>query len=127
MAKKELSQAEEKIASAEKAKAKENKPKNPNGNFFVRAGKGIKKFCKDLKGEIKKIIWPDRKTVLKSTGVVLAVVAVCGLAIFAVDQLLALLISLLERAAESAGGSAPAEATTTTAAAIMSLGRFILG
>lgn len=126
MAKKELSQAEEKIANAEKASAKEKKPKNPNGNFFVRAGKGIKKFCKDLKGEIKKIIWPGRKNVLKSTGVVLAVVAVCGLAIFAVDQLLALLISLLERAAESAGNSAQAD-VTTTAAAIMSLGRFILG
>lgn len=125
MSKKELSQAEEKVAAAEKA-VKEKKPKNPDGNFFVRAGKGIKKFCKDLKGEIKKIIWPDRKTVLKSTGVVLAAVAVCGLAIFAVDQLLALLLSLLERAAESVSGSAEADVTTTTAA-IMSLGRFILG
>ncbi len=126
MAKKELSQAEEKIANAEKAKAKEKKPKNPNGNFFVRAGKGIKRYCKDLKGEIKKIIWPDRNNVLKSTGVVLVAVAICAGAIFAVDQLLALLLTLLERAAESASGSAQAEATTT-AAAIMSLGRFILG
>ena len=42
----------EKVAAAEKSK--EKKPANPNGNIFVRAGKAIKKFCKDLKGEIKK-------------------------------------------------------------------------
>ena len=55
MAKKEISQAAEKVAAAEKKK--EKKPANPNGNIFVRAGKAIKKFCKDLKGEIKKIVW----------------------------------------------------------------------
>jgi preprotein translocase subunit SecE len=93
MAKKEISQAAEKVAAAEKKKDK--KPANPNGNIFVRAGKAIKKFCKDLKGEIKKIVWPDAKTVLKSTAVVLLVVAVCGVVIFGVDQLLIFLLSLL--------------------------------
>ncbi len=121
MAKKEVSQAAEKVAAAEKQK--EKKPANPNGNIFVRAGKAIKKFCKDIKGEIKKIVWPDRKTVLKSTAVVLAVVAICGLAIFAVDQLLALLLSLLERGAQAVGSSAETtkaavEAVTTAAAQI---------
>ena len=72
MAKKEISQAAEKVAAAEKKKDK--KPANPNGNVFQRAGKAIKKFCKDLKGEIKKIVWPDRNTVLKSTGVVLSLI-----------------------------------------------------
>ena len=121
MAKKEVSQAAEKVAAAEKQK--EKKPANPNGNIFVRAGKAIKKFCKDIKGEIKKIVWPDKKTVLKSTAVVLAAVAICGLAIFAVDQLLALALSLLERGAQAVGGSAETtaaavEAATTAAAQI---------
>ncbi len=121
MAKKEVSQAAEKVAAAEKKKDK--KPANPNGNIFVRAGKAIKKFCKDLKGEIKKIVWPDAKTVLKSTGVVLAVVIICALVIFAVDQLLAGGLSLLERAAQSIGStaettSAAVDAVTTTAAQI---------
>lgn len=125
MAKKEVSQAAEKVAAAEKKH--EKKPANPNGNIFVRAGKAIKKFCKDIKGEIKKIVWPDAKTVLKSTGVVLAAVAICGLAIFAVDQLLALLLSLLERAAESVGNAAEvattvADAVTTTAAEVVDHG-----
>ncbi len=104
MAKKEVSQAAEKVAAAEKKKDK--KPANPNGNIFVRAGKAIKKFCKDLKGEIKKIVWPDAKTVLKSTLVVLAVVAICGIAIGVVDWLLSQGLSLLELAAAKVGGSA---------------------
>ncbi len=123
MAKKELSQAAEKVAAAEKQKDK--KPANPDGNIFVRAGKAIKKFCKDIKGETKKIVWPDAKTVLKSTAVVLVVVIICALAIFAVDQLLALLLSLLERAAESvgnAGASNVAEVATTVANGVVDHG-----
>ncbi len=123
MAKKEVSKAAEKVAAADK---KEKKPANPNGNIFVRAGKAIKKFCKDLKGEIKKIVWPDAKTVLKSTAVVLVVVAICGLAIFAVDQLLSLGLSGLKDVAQSIGDSAN---TTTTAAStgMISLGNFFIG
>ncbi len=113
MAKKEISQAAEKVAAAEKKK--EKKPANPNGNIFVRAGKAIKKFCKDLKGEIKKIVWPDAKTVLKSTLVVLAVVAVCGIAIGVVDWLLSQGLSLLELAAAKVGGSAADVATASDA------------
>ena len=115
MSKKEVSQAAEKVAAAEKKK--EKKPANPNGNFFVRAGKAIKKFCKDLKGEIKKIVWPDAKTVLKSTLVVLAVVAICGLAIGVVDWLLSQGLSLLELAASKVGGSA-ADVVATASDAI---------
>ena len=71
--------AEEKIAKAAKGK-KSDKP-----NFFVRANKGSKKFFKDFKGECKKIDWPDAKTVLKSTGVVLVVVALVAVFVFALD------------------------------------------
>ena len=120
MAKKEISQAAEKVAAADKKK--EKKPANPDGNIFVRAGKAIKKFCKDLKGETKKIVWPDAKTVLKSTGVVLVVVIICALIIGGVDWLLSQGVSLLERAAQSIG-SADAETAVdnlaTTAAQVI--------
>lgn len=106
MAKKEVSQAAEKVAAAEKNKQK--KPANPDGNWFKRAGRAIKKFFKDIRGEVKKIVWPDGKTVLKSTLVVLAAVAVIGLAIFAIDWLLSEGLHLLEHAAEKAGDSAQA-------------------
>ncbi len=109
MAKKEVPQAAEKVAAAEKKK--EKKPANPNGNIFVRAGKAIKKFCKDIKGEIKKIVWPDAKTVLKSTAIVLLVVAICGLVIFGIDELLSLGLSTLKD-----GAAKLAESSATTAA-----------
>ena len=128
MAKKEVSEAAEKVAAAEKKKDK--KPANPNGNIFQRFGKGFKKFFKDLKGEVKKIVWPDGKTVLKSTLVVLVAVAICGIAIFGVDQLLAYLISLLEHAAESVAANGDAEAETEVAEAtiteMMNLGKFFI-
>ena len=121
MAKKEVSKAAEKVAAAEKKKDK--KPANPDGNFFVRAGKAIKKFCKDLKGEIKKIVWPDAKTVFKSTAVVLAVVLVVGLVIFGIDTLLTEGISLLQGLADKK--DAAAEVTTQAAAAINAADFFI--
>ncbi len=123
MAKKEVSQAAEKVAAADKKK--EKKPANPNGNVFVRAGKAIKKFCKDLKGEIKKITWPGAKTVLKSTLIVLAVVAVCGLVIFGIDTLLSKGISLLQDAAKNLASQA--ETATDAVTAMISSGQNLLG
>lgn len=109
MAKKDASEAAAKVAKAEKAAKQGNKQPNPNGNFFQRAIKAIKKFFKDLRGEVKKIVWPDAMMVLKSSGVVLAVVFVCTLVIFGVDEVLSLLLSLLKRAAESISNNSAAE------------------
>ena len=49
-----------------------------------------KSFFKGLKAEFKKIIWPDRKTVIKESGVVLVVTVVLGAVIFVVDLLVKL-------------------------------------
>jgi len=97
MSKKEKSEAAEKIVKAEKEKAK--KPKSDKPNFFKRAGKAITRFVKDFRGETKKIVWPDGKTVLKNTGVVLIVVAVFLVYIYLVDQGLALSIKGLSNVA----------------------------
>lgn len=76
------SKAAAKVAKAAKGESKKsNKP-----NFFARAGKSTKDFFKNFKGETKKIVWPDAKTVLKSTGVVILVVAVVAIIIFGIDQ-----------------------------------------
>ena len=76
----EESKAAEKVAKAAKGNNKKDKP-----NFFVRTGKGAKKFFKDFKGECKKIDWPDAQTILKSTGIVLLVVALVSVFVFALD------------------------------------------
>ena len=44
---------------AEEKKVKENGEKKPN--FFVRIGKKIGKFFKDVVGEMKKVTWTSPK------------------------------------------------------------------
>ena len=83
MAKNEKSAAAEKIQAAEKVKAK--KPKSDKPNIFVRAWQAIVRFFRDMRGETKKIIWPDGKTVFKSTLVVLAVITVFTILIGLID------------------------------------------
>ena len=84
----------QKVAKAEKSKAKAAKPKNPNGNIFQRFVKGFKKFWKDFRGEIKKITWPTPKQTTKNFGIVIAMVAIVGVFIFALDQGLYALVGL---------------------------------
>ncbi|MDR1735004.1 MAG: preprotein translocase subunit SecE [Oscillospiraceae bacterium] len=75
-------EAKKKLKAAEKAAvAKQAKPKKPKGEGSAK----VKKFWKDFRGEIKKITWPDFRTVLKSTGIVIATVCVIGAMIWILD------------------------------------------
>lgn len=76
---------DESAAAAKIAKAAKGNNKSDKPSFFTRAGKGTKKFIKDFKGECKKIVWPDAKTVLKSTGIVLLVVAIVAIVVGVID------------------------------------------
>ncbi|MCC8023368.1 MAG: preprotein translocase subunit SecE [Clostridiales bacterium] len=78
--------AEKKSGKKDKKADKDGKKKKPN--IFVRMGRGIAGFFKNFRGEIKKIVWPDRATVLRNTVVVLVVVLIAGFAIFLVDTAL---------------------------------------
>ena len=80
--------ADEKKTVKKEDTSKAEKKTNPIkkvGNFFVKIGKAIAKFFKDLKGETKKIVWPGRHMVLKSTGIVLAAILVIGAGIWILD------------------------------------------
>lgn len=106
--------AAEKVAKAAKGDKNQNKPK-----ISVRMKKGAAKakgstvkFFKDFKGESKKIVWPDAKTVLKNTGIVLLVVAVVALIVLCFDGILAFIIESLQNLAT---GSAETTAATTDA------------
>jgi len=75
-----------------KKTAKPNK-KDPDKkpNIFKRMWKGIKGII----SELKKVTWPKGKVVVKSTGVVLAVVVIFFVILFGIDYVLAGLLSLL--------------------------------
>lgn len=62
--------------------------------FFKRFASKISRFFKDLKGEMKKIVWPGKKQIINNTGVVIAVVVVASIAVGGFDYLLNLLIGL---------------------------------
>ena len=47
-----------------------------------------KSWFKGLKAEFKKIIWPDKETVAKQTGAVVAVAIALGLIIAALDTII---------------------------------------
>ena len=98
--------AAEKVAKAAKGAGKKDKP-----NFFTRASKGSKKFFKDFKGECKKIVWPDAKTVLKSTGIVLLVVAIVTIIVLGID-------SALSAGVKGLKNLATGETETTTSAVV---------
>ena len=45
----------------------------------------LKNAWKGFKSELKKIVWPSKKQVLKNTGIVLVIILICSLAIIALD------------------------------------------
>ena len=47
---------------------------------------GRRKWFRELRAEMKNVVWPTRKQVLNNTGVVLTVMAVMALFLFGVDS-----------------------------------------
>lgn len=47
----------------------------------------IKSFFVDCKNEIKKIVWPTQKTVLKNTGIVLMMIFLMGVFVAILDTI----------------------------------------
>ena len=71
--------------------------------IFVKSSKSAKytipqrlvRFFKDYKSEVKKIVWPTRKTVFKNTLIVFAICLILGAFIWLVDLGLAYLLKLI--------------------------------
>ena len=71
--------------------ANATKTKNKKPNWFRRVGAK----CKETFSELKRVTWPSFTTVLKTTGVVLVVVAAFLIVVTGVDQLLTWLLDLI--------------------------------
>ena len=71
--------------------ATQTKKKRPNfiKRFFTWVGRSW--------AELKKVTWPSFKTVVKSTGVIIAVVLVFTVALFGIETLLGLLFDLFTK------------------------------
>ena len=87
--------AAETKGTKDKQKNETKKAASAKGGKDAKGKGGIKKYFRDLKSEIKKVVWPSKEKVINNTGVVLAVVAMCGLSLFGIDSLLAVAINAL--------------------------------
>ena len=54
-------------------------------NWFKRTWGKVCKYFRELKSELKKVIWPDKKTVMKNTGTVLLCSLLIGVCIWVFD------------------------------------------
>lgn len=87
----------DKSATKAEKPAKENvdkKSKDAKKSKEKKPSKVGKKF-KETVSELKKVSWPTFGTVVKKTGVVLAVVLIFAVVLFGIDRLLAWLFDLL--------------------------------
>ena len=116
-------EAEKAAKKAKQERIKQSKPKK-EGSVASRAGNSIKKFWKDFTGTVKKVVWPSKTQVLKSSAVVLASIIVVGLVIWGFDQGLTALFGagkdlagkLGEQVAVTEETAAEGEDVSTTAA-----------
>ena len=91
-------QAEE-VAAAEVTADKEPKAEKSKGekkeNFFVRFGKKIKKLCRDLVSEMKKVVWLSKDETKKSSILVIVTVVAIAAAIGVVDTVFSAVINFI--------------------------------
>ena len=66
---------------------------SPKPGFFARSSK----FFRDLKGEMKKVVWPAKKQVINNTGVVIAFITVSSIVIGLFDFVLNMIMGLFLR------------------------------
>ena len=78
------------MSDEKKIKKGDKKP-----NIFVRIWQRICKFCRDVVGEMKKVVWTPADELQKSTKLVLVTVVAIGLSIAVVDTLFSWLINTI--------------------------------
>lgn len=62
-------------------------------NFFGRIGKHFR----DVKSEMKKIVWPNKSQIINNTLVVIAVSLIAAVFIFGLDTVFGLVLKLIYR------------------------------
>ena len=74
-------------------KKKKNAAKKPN--FFVRVWKKLCKLCKDVVGEMKKVVWTPKDELKKNTKLVLVTFLAIAASIAVVDTLFSWIINTI--------------------------------
>ena len=64
-------------------------------NFFARTGKRISRWFREMKSELKKVVWPTASTTAKNTGTVLLCSLAVGACIWIFDYVAVSAVHLL--------------------------------
>jgi len=72
------------------AKSEAKKP-----NIFVRFGKRIAKWFREMRSELKKVVWPSRKQVINNTIVVIVMVIIVGIFIWLFDWIAGMAVTAI--------------------------------
>ena len=64
-------------------------------NFFARAGKRISRWFREMKSELKKVIWPTRQQLTKNSLISVGVMVVAAVVIWGFDELAQMLVRAL--------------------------------
>ena len=60
--------------------------------------KRLSRYYNDVRAEMKRVVWPNRKEIINSSGIVLATLTIFVLLIFALDGVSAALVAFLAKA-----------------------------
>ena len=66
---------------------------NKKENVFVRAGKRISRWFREMKSELKKAVWPSKSQMINNTLVAIACVLVVGVFIWLFDAIAGLVVN----------------------------------
>ncbi|MDR0889828.1 MAG: preprotein translocase subunit SecE [Oscillospiraceae bacterium] len=66
-------------------------------NFFVRFGRKLSKFFREMKSELRKVVWPSVSQMRNNTIIVLVAVLIVGIIVCSFDLLAGGLMSLLQQ------------------------------
>ena len=75
--------------------SKPEKAKKDKENVFARAAKRTARWFREMKSELKKVVWPTGKQTLNNVIVAVVVMVLAGVVIWAFDQLAYLIVQSL--------------------------------
>ena len=73
----------------------EKKSKSAKPGFFKKLAKSFK----DMKGEVKKVVWPTKSAVINNTIVVIVCCVVAGVFVWGLDAILSWLVQIVLKSA----------------------------
>ena len=68
---------------------------NKQPNFFARTGSKLGKWFREMRSELKKVVWPSRKQLINNTLIVLGAILVVGIIVVCFDWFAGQAVALL--------------------------------